>query len=73
MQIKEVKDHNWIIEIEAGHIIFDLSTRRAYFHKRRTRVFKEEIDQTPTREWHFDQDNISGLDVFLVIMKSLHL
>jgi hypothetical protein len=73
MEIKEIKDHNWIIEIDAGLIIFDLSTKRAYFHKRRIKRFREVIDQSPTREWLFDQDNITGLDVFLVIMKSLHL
>jgi hypothetical protein len=73
MEIKEIKDHHWTIDIGAGHIIFDLSERRAYFFKRRSGTFKDVLDDSPIREWIFEKQDISGLDVFLVIMKSLHL
>jgi hypothetical protein len=73
MQISETKDNYWIIENDTGHIDFDLNINRAYFYKKRSGIFKDQIDQTPVREWSFNGQNLSGLDVFLVLMKSLHL
>jgi len=73
MEIREIKDDHWIIDIGVGHISFDLNSNRAYFFKRRTGMFRDEVDETPAREWIFNGSKISGLDVFLVLMKSLHL
>jgi hypothetical protein len=72
MRIKEIKDHQWMIDIEAGHIVFDMSENQAFFYKRRSKLLGDEVDEAPTREWMFDED-MSGTDVLLVIMKSLHL
>jgi hypothetical protein len=73
MEIREIKDNYWIIENDFGHIDFDLVNNRAYFYKKRSSFLKDKLDITPVREWNFDGSAISGLDVFLVIMKSLHL
>lgn len=73
MQIREIKDDHWIIEIDAGQIIFDLHSNRASFFKKRPGIFTDELDKSPVREWFFNHDAISGLDILLVIMKSLHL
>ena len=72
MTIKEIKDNHWIVDIEAGHIVFDMSENKAFFYKRRARFMKDDIDENPIREWEFDEE-MSGTDVLLVIMKSLHL
>jgi hypothetical protein len=73
MEIREIKDNYWIIENDFGHIDFDLVNNRAYFYKKRSNFLKDKLDITPVREWNFDGSAISGLDVFLVLMKSLHL
>jgi hypothetical protein len=74
MEIKEIKDDHWIIEIDHGRIYFDLNSNKAFFFKKRSKVFKDEVEVAPIREWQFNVENyISGLDILLVIMKSLHL
>jgi hypothetical protein len=73
MEIRETKDNYWVIENDFGHIDFDLVNNRAFFYKKRAQFWSDKLDITPVREWDFNDSDISGLDVFLVIMKSLHL
>ena len=73
MEIREIKDNHWIIDIPEGHITFDMEENKAFFHKKRSSFLKDQLDDTPVREWDFGEDIISGEDVFLVLMKSLHL
>jgi len=73
MDIKEITDNNWIIDISQGRIEFDLNENKAYFFKKKSRVLSVKFKDAPVREWDFDDDDITGMDVLLVIMKSLHL
>lgn len=73
MDIKEITDNNWRIDIPEGRIEFDFNENKAYFFKKKSMFLTYKFNDDPVREWEFDDDEITGIDVLLVMMKSLHL